>query len=1053
MSEYSVSSPAHVQEVEPPRVRHLLIYYFLQGIGLSLFFTVANALFLSSFVANDLPMAYIGSAIVLLILGKGYDLLAQKVSVNNRAFLLIVISVSVLLLYIFTQVIPAVWVAFLLFVWSRVLFSITDLEFWGITNLLNDTRHSKSLFGWMNMRDVPAKVIGYFSVGLLLQVVELPVLLLIAGIVFFINFFVLRLLLDPRYAKPESATATAPLKAAPIWHFGASGLMLLLSLLAVIGVICFSFINFTFLWQVEDKFHTASELASYIGLVFGIAYAIIAVGKVVFTNKLLAMIGGRAAMLLLPLYILVAGIFLYTRVANPEEHLITFFVVLLVGAEVFRSVFYQPVLLTLTQPLPAALRQRSYIVLKGLVEPLGLAFAGVVLYYIIGKNTHPDMRFINQLLMGLAVVWAGLVLLTFGKYISTLKAAISEKALATRSIDSFNSFSQAIMKEKLQSSNPEEVIYAHQLCADNDPNFFPAEVGKLLRHEATSVRKYALEKMSLRQPFTDMDILIYLGNKDASVYIRQLAIIQLGARYKDSFSDEYNAFLDHEDLRIREAAIKGLMESGNPEIIMIASHKLNDLIKGTDAKQNIAAATIIGDMHLNSHYTHLEQFFKNSDVKVRIAAIKAAAKLVHPKLMPVLFTMFTGKEQIEETIIALSNYKTDVINYLMLHKELLQQYPAEILGICKRIDDKIAVMLICQYILPQSETEVLDESLQALYVTKAEKTDVDRGTVELKLISLGAFLHSCLHYHAQLPDTAYILKDALASEIKNAKRRLLLLLSLLYDKKAFARIIAAVDKMTPANKEATIKMFDALDDNHRKRFLPVFDLTDNAALMEHMSKFYTLQVKEDVCEAILLHTKSPFLLWTQAVALYTNLLELSDDILLPYKDHPEEMISEMVQLALSRKPFALRMIEDDSNVNFVNDQSQGDRLLNIEKLVALKSIPLFHSFSQSMLSAMSNVMTEQRYTQGNVVYEEGADGEIMYIIYYGIVSLFNGTMEIMRTGRKEVLVKIDSADQRLASAKAFTDTLLFMVNKEDIEALKYKQPEMAQSVLNMFSKV
>lgn len=1037
-----------IRAVEPPRVRHLLIYYFLQGLGLSLFFVVANTLFLSSFVAADLPGATLISAGVVLVVGRLYDMVAQRVAMRGRASLLIFMALSAVLFYAATQSVANTWVPFALFIWYKVLFTLSDLEFWGLSNLFFDTRESKSLFGWINMREVPAKVVGYFSVGFLVQVMDIPMLLVIAAVAFFINFFILRRLLDPRYAKEPKAPQTRA--DVSLFRFNGKGLLLLLGALSFVSVIIFTIINFSFLSLVEDKLHKTTELAAYLGVVLGTASFFTAVGKTLATNKVIARIGAVSSMLVLPLFMIAATALLLFRKSGPEEHYLTYYIVMLAGGRVFREVLFQPVFVSLAQPLPNHIRQRSYVFIKTLAEPLGMAAASILIYYSIRRLPLPDLDMATFVIMLLAVAMSGLVFLTFRRYISTFRQALASRTLVTRAIDSFNSFSQAIIREKLESHIPEEVMYAHKICAEANTHFFEMDPGRLLRHESAEVRLYALQQMTVDTPFSDTDILIYLSVKDPSLPVRQAAIEHLGARYKDSFADEYNALLEHKDLKLREAALRGLMESGNPEIIMIAGQKLNELIASPEAELNMVGASIIGDIRLQTHYKYLHKFFTHLNIAVRKAAIVAAGKLAHPQLLPELFGMIGQKAVTEELTQAIAQYRHVAITYLLEHKDVIAQHPAAVLRLSRRFEDKVAAGIIGTHLLPIAENALLDDCLQALYEMRVDKVETDKGVMELKLVNTGSFLYTCLYYIDIMEADAVVLKEALQAEVKNVKRRLLLLLSLMYERKEFNKIIAVYDQGGNNKDRLSAMLGGILDANHKKRFLPVYELSDNDTLKDYLKQFYTATITEDASDAILVGAgKSRFLTWTQAAALYTYLLALSDEVLTRYKDHEDAVITEMVQLALSRKPFVLRMIGDDTNGVFNTDNA--DPLLKIERIMVLKTIPIFEHFTQDMLEAISSVMLEQRFKANELVYKEGEPGDYIFIIYYGAVSMYNGVQEIMQQGGKEVFVKIATEDQKLASAKAQTESLLFCINKRDIEALKDEQPAMVRNTLMLFT--
>src|SRR5690606_19364447 len=73
---------------------------------------------------------------------------------------------------------------FVMFGWYYVVYLLTNLEFWGLAALQFDIRQSKRLFGMIGAGDVPAKLIGYSAVPVLLQFVSsVNMLLFSAGFV------------------------------------------------------------------------------------------------------------------------------------------------------------------------------------------------------------------------------------------------------------------------------------------------------------------------------------------------------------------------------------------------------------------------------------------------------------------------------------------------------------------------------------------------------------------------------------------------------------------------------------------------------------------------------------------------------------------------------------------------------------------------------------------------------------------------------------------------------------------------------------------------------
>ena len=348
----------NVRKEEALHVRYLLIYYFLQGVGLALFFTVANALFLSRFSAEELPVAYISAAVAMLLAGKGYDYIEHKYSMYKRAYLLIIMAVSVLSFYIGASFISALWLPFSFFIWYRVIYNICDLEFWGLSSQIFDTRQAKRLFGLISAGEVPARLIGYFSVALLVPVIGLLNLLLISCVAFFLSFFILRRLLhkhhaggDPHHSHGHPTHEHDHGKPAEtLIRFFHSHFILILGILYVVGAVTLTLADFSFLSEVEEKFHTATDLAKFFSLVFGIGNAIIFVAKLFFSGRVVSRIGVKWSLLSLPLFIVLIclTIAFVGRKEEAEYPLMMFFVVLVIGGDLFKAIFYEPLFLTLT---------------------------------------------------------------------------------------------------------------------------------------------------------------------------------------------------------------------------------------------------------------------------------------------------------------------------------------------------------------------------------------------------------------------------------------------------------------------------------------------------------------------------------------------------------------------------------------------------------------------------------------------------------------------------------------------------------------------------------
>lgn len=158
----------NVRDDEAWLVKNLFYLQFFQGMGIALFFTVANALFLEEFSVTELPKVYIFSAFLLWFTGWVYSKFEHAVSVKTLVLgVVLFMAASVLAFRVGFFVSHHWWFFFLLLAWFNVLYLLSNLEFWGLSALLFDIRQSKRLFGMIGAGDIPAKFIGYLTVPIL----------------------------------------------------------------------------------------------------------------------------------------------------------------------------------------------------------------------------------------------------------------------------------------------------------------------------------------------------------------------------------------------------------------------------------------------------------------------------------------------------------------------------------------------------------------------------------------------------------------------------------------------------------------------------------------------------------------------------------------------------------------------------------------------------------------------------------------------------------------------------------------------------------------------
>ncbi|GAB3228156.1 hypothetical protein GCM10027346_12380 [Hymenobacter seoulensis] len=408
------------------------LHNFLLGIGTILVYVSANVILLENNPERNLPLAYGVAAVLMMVAGKIYahfehHLGLQRVAV--RVLLAVVALTGVL--GVLVAVGHSVAAAVAIMAGYRVIYLLTNLEFWGVSAVVFDVRQSRRLFSVISSGDMPAKALGAVLAILIHHHTDLLWLLLTAFGAYIGALLVLQA--TGRLHLVEARSAARALRSETVapalqrW-FGSSRLVLsmCLSMLAVAAVN--TGIEYTFFVNVKQRFHDQALVMRYVGNVLVLTYLLALVFKLLLTSQTLDRIGFRGTLLALPATILVGlglfGVFQY--IGADDSLMLLYFCGLFLALEILRRAVFDPVFLVLFQPLPAHERLQAHTLAKGFYEPLGMGLAGVLLY---ASHSVP------QLSQGLTFAWMSLLMLvalgmlyrTYGHYLAELQHAVSRR--------------------------------------------------------------------------------------------------------------------------------------------------------------------------------------------------------------------------------------------------------------------------------------------------------------------------------------------------------------------------------------------------------------------------------------------------------------------------------------------------------------------------------------------------------------------------------------------------------------------------------------------------
>lgn len=374
-----------IRSSETHTVWLFFLHNFLLGIGTILVYVSANVVLLENHPEHNLPLAYVVAAMAMMGVGKAYAYfehhwLLQHLSARVLGAVILLTGIIGVLLLTGPSVAAAVGIM----AGYRMIYLLTNLEFWGVSALAFDVRQSKRLFSIISSGDMPAKAMGAVLAILVHAHTDLFFLLFTAFCAYLAALYVLRNTFQAQMVEMRAAPRRARAQATPRLRrqlFGDSRMVLAMCLGVAAVAAVTTGVEYFFFVNVKQKFHDQAALLRNLGSMLALTYLLATAVKVLLSGPILDRLGVRLALAVLPGIILVAVVvFGGLRVAGVEESvLLGYYFGLYVALEVLRRAVFDPVFLVLFQALTPPERLQGHTLAKAFYEPAGLALGGVLL--------------------------------------------------------------------------------------------------------------------------------------------------------------------------------------------------------------------------------------------------------------------------------------------------------------------------------------------------------------------------------------------------------------------------------------------------------------------------------------------------------------------------------------------------------------------------------------------------------------------------------------------------------------------------------------------------
>jgi AAA family ATP:ADP antiporter len=874
-------------------VNNLFWLQFFQGVGIAIFNTIAFALFLQQFDIQQLPKVYIFSALLLWAAGYVYNKIEHIIPVKKLVLGIIVfIAASILLFRLHFFAFHAVWIIFFMFSWYYVIYLLSNLEFWGVAALLFDIRQSKRLFAMIGAGDIPAKLIGYSLIPILVKFIGEENTLYVAFasmLCSLIFYFRLRnsghLDIHVRHGhKHEQADEQlATIKTGElIKGFIGSRLIGMVAFLSFMVMLCVTIISFSFYAEVKHEAHSNEQLADFIATFYAGGRLLAIFVRMLFTGRLTHRLGTKGTMLISPIAILLFLVFIISLpfISHSELSVLYIFGTLAIITEVLKIAVQDPIFLSLMQPLSASLRLKGHTVVKGVMDPFALATSGVILLGLLRVFGRIDLFVMAYLLLAFVIIWIVAIFWVDREYLSTLMTALDKRYSVGQEINLADEQTAGILLDKIKHGDKWEVIYILRLIENH---YSPANdelILQALAHAEPEVRIAAIGIAERKKIIAALPLIEgFIASKaHAAIWPEAVKAKCMLLPYE---LDDLDSFLEQEDPRLLQAAITGLMKSGGINAVVLSGQKLLHLLSSPLPAQRKMAADIIGELGVHSFYKPLLQLFSDSDEVVVKAAIAASGNVKNEKLIRYLIDNFLLQGKHEKLVMhALrnsGNFALPAIESTLMAADFSRRYQVKMILAIGHIGTAEAAKILDELAarLPAMQNNIFHAMHLCQFRVSAANRAAYTRLIRQQLAFATRVLFMIYELTKEQEDKALI--NALELEMNKIRDSLLLLFSFIFDKEQMLKAKNAFVLNKKENVANALEIIEiGLPNDIALHFIKIFEPGSASDRCMQLTAYFSETLnKERMLDDILNEASYNFHRWTKATALY-SLLKATD---------------------------------------------------------------------------------------------------------------------------------------------------------------------------------
>jgi ATP/ADP translocase/HEAT repeat protein len=1079
------------------RLAGLLLLLFLSlSVAVVFVQSIAFGLFVSQFGAQNLPLTYIAIAVLASLIAFVYLKLSERLAYARLLMLTIAFIAGVCALFwlgLHTSLAAAF--IFLLPVWFQTLDNLVYLLVWPLAGRLFDLRQGKRLFGIVGAGNWIASIAGGLIVAPLVAQFGTTDMLLVSMAALAASALVMRTiarhylqLAMPATQPIAPKTQAKPAKNPPLIR---SRYVALIIASVCLGWVAFFFVDNIFYDRAALQFPNAVDLTAFIGTSLAITGVIALVVTTLVSSRVLQRRGLRAGLLLMPA--LVTACIALAAVFGALGAAVTvsfFFAALAKIANVSLGfTLSQSASNVAYQALPGEARIRVQTVAEGIVQPIAIGIAGVLLLALNTWLGFGAVR-IAFVFLVLAAGWVAVIVLLAREYPHALARVLRKRQF--REPQTFVADASAIdvLAHELQNPKPGVAIYAMNMLAQMAPAQLAARIAGMLGHPSPEAREAALQKIETMHVRPAADAVRQHLLAETSPQVKGAALRAL-ASIDDEIDDALVVYLRDDDAQVAKGALVGLLLNGEVNGVLAAQGRLLQWAQSPDPGMRVLAARAIGEAGAAGERNILAGLLGDGVTEVRRAALWAAGCVKDAALWPHVIAACDAPATAKAAMQALAHgdaHTVALIEAGLREKNRSAAGRTAMADACSRINDA-AVPPALQRMLHGEDAGVRSIALAALVARRCamdpREAAAGAHNEAARMAWLSAAMYDLSQYSIALsspltppptppqrggekpaplpfgeglgvgqfvkPHIAPALQPllhALQVECAATKDRLLHWLALGWSADAVMKARDALRHDDAAQHAVALEVIDAqLPAEMKGWVMPALEaLSPAERLLRWRNAFPQTQqpAPARLRQAIVGAPAGWLAPWTKGCALHAVAAlpaRACADVVLMARGSPEWAVREMAGWAGAR-------------LSANGKQGESAMLSTVERVMILKGASLLAHTPDDVLAEVAALMHEVDAGAGEKLFAKGELGDCLYVIVSGRVRIHDGARTLNDLGEGDAFGEMALLDPepRVASATVTEQARLLRLDRAPFFDLIHAQPEVSIGIIHMLTR-